>query len=89
MDTLPIELIHGSGNVYRDFARPDADVRQRKAMLAAEIIKLLDDNELSNRKAGASTGIVAAELSRIRNADLSRFTVSGLNRIVRSLRSRT
>jgi hypothetical protein len=38
MTDEPLELIHGSGNVYRDFGRPDADVRQLKAMLAVEII---------------------------------------------------
>ena len=31
----------GSGNVYRDFHVPDADVRQLKAVLAAAIMKTL------------------------------------------------
>ena len=38
-----MELIHGSGNVYRDFNVPDADIRQAKAILAAKIIGILDD----------------------------------------------
>ena len=37
-----LEVIRGSGNVYRDLDIPDADVRQLKAILAAEIIKTLD-----------------------------------------------
>ena len=41
------ESVRGSGNIYRDFDVPDADVRQLKAALAAKIIKTLD--------AGAST----------------------------------
>ena len=36
------EIVRGSGNVYRDFNLPDADVRQLKAILAAAIIKTLD-----------------------------------------------
>ena len=36
------EMIRGSGNVYRDCNVPDADVRQLKAVLAAEIMKTLD-----------------------------------------------
>jgi len=33
---------HGSGNVFRDLNMPDADVKQLKGVLAAEIIKTLD-----------------------------------------------
>ena len=38
-----IEVTRGSGNVYRDVKRPYADVEQLKAMLAAEIIKRMDN----------------------------------------------
>ena len=37
----PLEVIRGSGNVYRDLGQDDADVKQFKALLAAEIIKAL------------------------------------------------
>lgn len=69
-----MELIRGSGNVFRDFGYPDADVRQAKALLAAEIIKVLDGQGLSTRQAEARTGIAHAEFSRIRNVRLERFT---------------
>jgi hypothetical protein len=42
-----IEVVRGSGNVFRDFGDPDADVRQTKAILAARIIGILDDRALS------------------------------------------
>ena len=45
------ELVYGSGNVFRDFGRADADVQQTKALLAARIIGILDDEGLSTRKA--------------------------------------
>ena len=35
------ELIHGSGNVFRDFGHPNAELEQTRAILAAEIIKVL------------------------------------------------
>ena len=73
-----LELIHGSGNVFRDFALPDAEIQQTKAILAAEIIKALDDGKLSVRAAHDLTGFAAADFSRIRNANLSRFTVERL-----------
>ncbi len=50
MKKEPLELIRGSGNIYRDFDVPDADVRQLKAILAAEIIKTLDKKGLSCKK---------------------------------------
>lgn len=46
-----LEIIRGSENIYRDFNMADADVRQLKAILAAEIIKTLDRGGLSVRKA--------------------------------------
>jgi predicted XRE-type DNA-binding protein len=85
MKSQPIALIRGSGNVFRDFNHPNPDVAQLKAILAAEIIKMLDRQSLTVRAAHARTGIAAADFSRIRNADLGRFTldrlISTLNRL--------
>lgn len=83
-----IEVVRGSGNVYRDTGHPNADVEQLKAILAAEIIKRLDKEELTVRAAQAKTGIAAADFSRIRNADLSRFTVDRLMTVINLLGAR-
>lgn len=83
-----IEVTRGSGNVYRDLGVKNADVEQFKALLAAEIIKTLDKESLSVRKAHARTGIAAADFSRIRNADLARFTADRLIAILNRLGSR-
>jgi predicted XRE-type DNA-binding protein len=83
----PMEVIRGSGNVYRDLGRATADVDQMKALLAAEIIRLLDREGLSVRAAHSSTGIAAADFSRIRNADLGRFTVDRLMSVINRLGS--
>ena len=82
------EIIRGSGNVYQDLKLPDADVRQFKAILAAEIIKALDKKALSVRKAQSLTGVPAADFSRIRTADLERFTADRLMMILNKLGSR-
>jgi predicted XRE-type DNA-binding protein len=73
-----MEIMRGSGNVFRDFGDPDADVRQAKALLAAQIIKVLDAEELSTRQAEARTGIAHSEFVRIRNVNLGRFTIDRL-----------
>jgi len=82
------DIIRGSGNVYQDLIIPDADVRQFKAILAAEIIKTLDKKDLTVRKAQGLTGVPAADFSRIRTADLERFTSDRLMMILNKLGSR-
>jgi predicted XRE-type DNA-binding protein len=88
MKNEKLEITRGSGNVFRDLGKPNADLEQFKAILAAEIIKTLDAEGLSVRKAQAHTSIAAADFSRIRNADLSRFTVDRLMAILNRLGSR-
>jgi predicted XRE-type DNA-binding protein len=83
-----LEVVQGSGNVFRDLGHANADVAQFKAILAAEIIKVLDRQGLSVRAAQARTGITAADFSRIRNADLGRFTVDRLMSIINRLGAR-
>lgn len=83
-----VELVRGSGNVFRDVGRENADVEQLKALLAAEIIKALDRDSLTVRAAHARTGFAAADFSRIRNADLGRFTADRLMSILNRLGAR-
>jgi predicted XRE-type DNA-binding protein len=83
-----IELERGSGNVFRDLGHASADVEQLKAILAAEIIKMLDRQGLSVRGAQARTGVAAADFSRIRNANLDRFTLDRLVSIINRLGAR-
>jgi len=82
------EVVRGSGNVYRDLGKDNPDVRQFKAILATEIVKALDRDGLTVRRAHTRTGIAAADFSRIRNADLGRFTVDRLMSIIHRLGSR-
>ncbi len=83
-----LELVHGSGNVFRDFGHPNADLEQLRAILAAKIIGVLDDRKLSVRTAEKLTGVAAAEFSRIRNVKLDRFTVDRMMTILAKLDQR-
>ena len=83
-----LDVVRGSDNVFRDLGHENADVEQFKAILAAEVIKVLDREHLSVRAAHGRTGIAAADFSRIRNADLGRFTVDRLISIINRLGSR-
>ena len=88
MKAEDVEVVRGSGNVFRDMGHADPDVEQLKAIFAAEIIKMLDGKKLTVRAAHAQTGIAAADFSRIRNADLGRFTLDRLLSIINRLGSR-
>lgn len=83
--TKDIEVVRGTGNVFRDFGRPNADLEQLRSMLAARIIRVLDEQALSVRKAKEITGVAAADFSRIRRANLGRFTVDRLMTILARL----
>ena len=88
MKSKKLDLVEGSGNVFRDLGHKHPDIDQFKAILASEIIKALDRDGLSVRAAQGRTGIAAADFSRIRNADLKRFTVDRLMLIINRLGSR-
>ena len=88
MKSEKLEVTRGSGNVFRDLGHENADAEQFKAILAAEIIKALDRERLTVRAAHARTGIAAADFSRMRNADLGRFTVDRLMTVINRLGSR-
>ena len=70
-----MELVRGSGNAFHDFGRAGADLEQARAMLAARIVRTLDERGFSTREAERVTGFAHSEFSRIRNARLSRFSL--------------
>ena len=83
-----LDVVRGSGKIFRDFGDADADLEQLRAILAARIVGVLDDQDLSVRKAGEITGIAAADFSRIRQAKLDRFTIDRLMTILARLDQR-
>jgi predicted XRE-type DNA-binding protein len=78
MNDEPLEVVRGSGNLFRDFGYADADLRQAKALLGAQIMRVLDADGLSTREAEARSGVSHSEFSRIRQAKFSRFTLDRL-----------
>ena len=81
-DMIPV---YGSGNVFRDFDDSNHDLEQARAILAAKIIKILDERKLTARAAEALTGVASAEFSRIRTIKLERFTLDRMIKILGKL----
>lgn len=79
------EIVRGSGNVFRDLGLPNADIELVKADLGAAIMRAQREQGLTNAAAAHKAGVDVGDISRIRNADLDRFTIDRLARIARSL----
>ena len=80
-----LELVRGSGNAYRDLGRPNADLQQARAIIAAKIIRIMEARKLSTRDTEKLTGVAHTEFSRIRNTQLSRFTLDRMIAILGKL----
>lgn len=85
MSDEKIEIIKGSGNVFKDLGHTNPDIELMKASLAAEIIRVLNERKLSVRKAGELAKVQYADISRVRNADLDKFTVDWLAKLLSRL----
>lgn len=86
--TEKLDMALGSANPFRDVGLPEADTKLIKADLAAEIIGVLRERELTGAAAAKLAGVPAADISRIRKADLSRFTIDRLVAILNRLHRR-
>jgi len=85
MTKADMEVVRGSGNVFRDFGDADADILQMKAILVSAIIRRLDAEGLTVRQAQERTGTTADEVSRIRRVDLARFSLGRLMTVIMRL----
>lgn len=75
----------GSGDVFADLGFSDAPLMRLKSRVANEIARALDRRGVSERAVAKEAGATAADLSRIKNADLDRFTLDRLVRIAERL----
>jgi len=87
MSDEELDIVRGGDNPFRDAGLSDPDTKLMKADLAAGIIRILRERDLSGARAAALAGVTEADLSRVRNADLNRFTVDRLVRILNRLDS--
>jgi predicted XRE-type DNA-binding protein len=80
-----LEVVRGSGNVFRDLRLGDADTEQMKSALAAEIINAMREQGLTHAAAAERALVQRADISRICKVDLDRFTIDRLVRILNRL----
>lgn len=80
-----LDVVRGSGNAFADLGLPNADAEQIKAQLAAELIRIMREKGLTAVAVSRASGVTVADISRIRNADLGRFSIERLVRILNGL----
>ena len=79
------DVVPGWDNPFQDVGFPDADTLRMKADLAAGIMRVLRERQLSGAKAAELAGVTEADISRIRRASLDRFTIDRLVRVLNRL----
>ena len=70
----------GSGNVFRDLGRPDAEERQLKVQMAMRVNALIADAGMTQAQTASRLGIPQPHVSDLINYKLNRFSVDRLIR---------
>ena len=72
------KITRGSGNVFEDVGLVDAAEHKAKADLAVEIIKIIKKRRLTQKEAAILIGARQADISNLKNGQLSGFTMDRL-----------
>ena len=76
---------HGSGNVFADLGRPEAEVHLLKAELVARIDAIVRGRRLTQVRAAALLGLSQPDVSRLLRGDFRDDSVERLLRLVTAL----
>jgi predicted XRE-type DNA-binding protein len=82
-----IKVEHGSGNIFKDLGFPDevAETELLKAQLGAEIFRILKERKLTKAEAAKLLGVKQSEISCLKAAKLSDYSVERLMRFLECL----
>lgn len=81
----PIEIYHGSGNVFADLELPDAEEMLAKAELARQILGIIGKRRLTQMKAAEILGIDQPKVSALTRGKLSGFSMERLFHFLNAL----
>lgn len=75
----------GSGNVFRDLGLKNAEELLAKAKLAARIVQILEERELTQKQAANVLGIDQPKVSQVYRGRLDDFSIERLMRFLTAL----
>jgi predicted XRE-type DNA-binding protein len=85
MKSKKIDVIAGSGNVFRDLGLKNPEELLAKTKLAARIVQILEERELSQTEAAKLLGVDQPKVSQIYHGRLDDFSIERLMRFLTAL----
>lgn len=79
------KITRGSGNVFKDLGLANPEEHQAKADLAIEIIKIIEQRELTQKVAATLIGATQPDISKLKKGQLNGFTIDRLCSFLRHL----
>ena len=76
---------HGSGNIFTDLGRPEAETHLLKAELVARIDQIIRERHLTQAHAAELLGISQPDVSRLLRGNFRDYSVERLLRLLTSL----
>jgi predicted XRE-type DNA-binding protein len=77
-----IRIERGSGNVFADLGRPDADAQLLKAELASQIEEIVRGRRLTQGQAARVLGLSQPDVSRLLRGNFRDYSVERLFRLL-------
>lgn len=85
MKTDKMKIERGSGNVFADLGRPDAEAHLLKAKLVARIDEIIRQRGLKQVEAAKMLGLSQPDVSRLLRGSFRAYSVERLLRLVMAL----
>ena len=85
MHTGKENVERGSGNVFADLGRPDAEAHLLKAQLVTRIEKIIRQRKLKQVEAAALLGLSQPDVSRLLRGNFRAYSVERLLRLLTAL----
>jgi len=83
--TSETRIERGSGNVYADLDRPDADAQRLKAELVSRIDEIIRQRRLTQAQAAELLGLSQPDVSRLLRGQFRDYSVERLLRLLMAL----
>ena len=85
MKTKKTKIERGSGNVFADLGRPDAETHLLKAELVTRIDKIIRQRGLKQAEAAKLLGLSQPDVSRLLRGNFREYSVERLLRLLTAL----
>ena len=85
MSTEEVKIERGSGNVFADLGRPDANAHQLKADLVTRIDEIIRRRRLTQTQAAELLGLSQPDVSRLLRGNFREYSIERLLRLLMAL----